>query len=290
MEPTVGMAADGKLALRDLLAELGGSTRASQWTAAELAAIKDRAYQEIKDLAPSKLRSLSPSAQELDDDAIVVSGTTEIGYWSHLAFPVYSPRSYITSGYFATLGFAFPTALGAKVGNPGRQVVATIGDGGFGYATSELATAVQEGINSVTLVFNNESLGASFADQQGRFGGRVIGTRLHNPDFVKLAEAYGAQGIKLAGHRDLGPALRDALKGRGARRHRGAIAQLDAALPDFTPRPHPAAMTQLTARESQRLIRYHGQSLRLLQDAMESVRQGRWSRCEACCGEASPWQ
>ena len=228
VEPTVGMAADGKLALRDLLAELGGNTRASQWTAAELAAIKDRAYQEIKDLAPLQVEVIESIRQELDHDAIVVSGTTEIGYWSHLAFPVYSPRSYITSGYFATLGFAFPTALGAKVGNPGRQVVATIGDGGFGYATSELATAVQEGINSVTLVFNNESLGASFADQQGRFGGRVIGTRLHNPDFVKLAEAYGAQGIKLAGHRDLGPALRDALRAE-------APVVIEVPLPNLTP-------------------------------------------------------
>ena len=118
----------------------------------------------------------------------------------------------MTPGYFATLGYAFPTALGAKVGNPDRQVVATIGDGGFGYASSELATAVQEGINAVTLVFNNGTLGASHNDQQQRFNGRVIGTRLHNPDFVQLAEAYGAVGVKLAGHQELGDALRSALR------------------------------------------------------------------------------
>ena len=211
-EPAVGMAADGKLALQDLLAELGGPARASQWTPAELAGIKQQAYDDVKAMAPLQVEIIEAIRHELEDDAIVVSGTTEIGYWSHLAFPVLAPRTYITSGYFATLGFAFPTALGAKVGNPDRQVISTIGDGGFAYASSELATAVQEGINAVTLVFNNQSLGASYSDQLGRFGGRVIGTRLHNPDFVGLAQAYGAQGIKLNGHQDLGPALRDALR------------------------------------------------------------------------------
>ena len=141
----------------------------------------------------------------------MVAGTTEVAYWSHLAFPVLAPRSYLTSSYFATLGYAFPTALGAKVGNPHRQVVATIGDGGFMYASSELSTAVQEGINVVTLVFNNGLLGASRADQMHRYQGRAIGTELHNPDFAQLAEVYGALGIKLAERRELGPALREAL-------------------------------------------------------------------------------
>ena len=149
---------------------------------------------------------------ELDDDAIMVAGTTEVAYWGHLAFPVLKPRSYLTSSYFATLGYAFPTALGAKVGNPNRQVVATIGDGGFMYASSELSTAVQEGINLVTLVFNNGLLGASRADQMNRYQGRAIGTELLNPDFAQLAEVYGALGIKLADRRELGPALHDALR------------------------------------------------------------------------------
>ena len=91
-------------------------------------------------------------------------------------------------------------------------MVATIGDGGFGYASSELATAVQEEINAVTIVFNNESLGASNNDQQQRFDGRVIGTRLHNPDFAQLAEVYGALGMKLGSYQELGDALRSALR------------------------------------------------------------------------------
>ena len=212
---TTGMAADGRLALQDLLDELGGKTRASQWTLEELGSIRSSTKDEIQAMAPLQVEIINSIRRELDDDAIMVSGTTEVGYWSHLAFPALTPRSYLTSSYFATLGYAFPTALGAKVGNPDRQVVATSGDGGFGYASSELATAVQERLNVVTILFNNESFGASYADQANRFGGRVIGTRIHNPDYAKLAESYGAAGIKLSGHRDLGPALRDALKADG---------------------------------------------------------------------------
>jgi acetolactate synthase-1/2/3 large subunit len=209
---SVGIAADGRLGVQALLAELGGKTRSSQWTAAEMASIRQQTYQEIAKMAPLQVEIIETMRRELADDAIVVSGTTEIGYWSHLAFPVLRPRSYITPGYFATLGYAFPTALGAKVGNPDRQVVATSGDGGFMYASSELATAVQEGVNVVVLVFNNGMLGASHSDQERRFGNRVIGTELHNPDFARLAEVYGALGMKLSGYQELGDALRSALR------------------------------------------------------------------------------
>ena len=209
---TVGITSDGKLGLTALLAELGGNTRTSQWTEGEMASIRQESSQRIREMAPMQAEIIETMRRELDDDAIMVAGTTDIGYWSHLAFPVLKPRSYLTSSYFATLGYAFPTALGAKVGNPRRQVVATIGDGGFGYASSELATAVQEGINLVTLVFNNEMLGASHIEQQNRLEGRVIGTRLHNPDFAQLAEVYGAMGIKLSNYQELGDALRSALK------------------------------------------------------------------------------
>ncbi len=167
----VGIVADGRLGVRELLAELGHRSRASQWQARELAEIRRQSQADIREKAPLQVEIIDTLRRELDDDAIMVSGTTEIGYWSHLAFPVLRPRSYLTSSYFATLGYAFPTALGAKVGNPQRQVVAISGDGGFMYASSELSTAVQEGINVVTLVFNNGLLGASRADQMHRYQG-----------------------------------------------------------------------------------------------------------------------
>jgi len=207
----VGITADGRLGLQAILAELGGRSGASRWEDEEVASIRQRSQEEIRQMAPLQTQIIAALRRELDDDAILVSGTTEIGYWSNLAFPVLAPRSYLTSSYFATLGYAFPTALGAKLGNPQRQVVAISGDGGFLYAASELATAVQEGINVVTVVFNNGGFGASYSDQQSRFGGRVIGTELNNPDFAQLAQVYGAVGMKLTGPEELGDALRSAL-------------------------------------------------------------------------------
>ena len=211
-EPTVGMAADGRLSVQALLEDLKDRSRNSEWTPTEVASIRQQSDQKIREMAPTQVGIIEAIRKELDDDAIVVSGVTNIGYWSNLALPVLKPRSYLTSSYFATLGFAFPTALGAKVGNPHRQVIAITGDGGFGYAAGELATAVQEGINVVTLVFNNEMLGASLMEQRNRLEGRIIGTQLHNPDFAQLAEVYGAMGIKLASHDDVGDALKTALK------------------------------------------------------------------------------
>ena len=211
----VEIAADARLGLRALLSELGGSAAASEWTRSEASAIKEEAYSEIRAMAPLQVEVIETLRRELEDDAIVVSGTTDVGYWSHLAFPVLKPRSYLTSSYFATLGFAFPTAIGAKIGNPDRQVVAICGDGGFMYGIPDLATAVQEGVNLVTLVFNNSSFGASLADQQKRFEGRVYGTRLHNPDFASMAESFGATGVRLSGPGELGDALRRALKSDG---------------------------------------------------------------------------
>ena len=203
---SVGITADGKLGLQALLNELGGKTRASQWSKGELSAIRQQCYQEMQATAPIGTQIVETLRREMDDDAILVSGSTLIGYWSHLAFPVAKPRSYVTCGDYGTVGYAFPTALGAKVGNPHRQVVATSGDGGFGYAPGELSTAVQEGINAVTIVFNN----GVFGDY--RPTGTSNGTRLHNPDFAQLAEAYGALGMKLADHHELGEALRSALR------------------------------------------------------------------------------
>ena len=132
----------------------------------------------------------------LSEEAILVSGITNVGYWCNLAYPVFRPRTYLTSSYFATLGYAFPTALGAKVAAPDKPVVCVTGDGGFLYAVGELATAVQYGINLVTIVFNDQAFGSTKSDQQRNYQGRIVETDLKNPDFVKLAEAFGAKGMK----------------------------------------------------------------------------------------------
>jgi acetolactate synthase-1/2/3 large subunit len=165
-----------------------------------------------------QLRAIGPQAayvellrRAIPDDGVLVPCTTTIGYMCHMQYPVYEPRSYISTSYMGTLGSAFPTALGAKVGVPNRPVVCVSGDGGFLFAATELATAVQYGINSTTVIFNDNAYGNSNRDQRERFGGREIGTQLRNPDFAKFAESFGADGLKLARIEDLEQVLPEAI-------------------------------------------------------------------------------
>ncbi len=128
-------------------------------------------------------------------EAITVFGMTQLGYYSRPRWITENPKTYIDSGYSGNLGFAFPTALGAKVGNPGKDVVCVSGDGGFMYNSSEISTAVKYGINLVTVIYNDGHYGNVARDLDDDFGGDYE-TEFSNPDFVKLAEAYGAIGLR----------------------------------------------------------------------------------------------
>ncbi len=192
----VGIEADAGKAMARLLGHLrdGGAARPSRAEAvtATRQAFRDR----IRAMTPDQSAIIDSLRAALDDDAILVSGITNIGYWSNVCYPAMQPRSFVTSSYFGTLGYACPTALGVKVAHPDRQVVALCGDGGFMFSPQELSTAMRYGINVVAIVFNNNAFGASRWDQTHRFGERFIATDLHNPDFVKLAEAFGAVGMR----------------------------------------------------------------------------------------------
>jgi len=174
-----------------------------------LRAERDKAVQEIQpqNSFTTAIRAAIP------EDGILVADMTQIGYHSRVGYPVYEPGTYITSSYFGNLGYAFPTALGAKVADPFRSVVAVCGDGGFLFNSQELATAVQHGINVVAIIFNDNAYGNVLRDQIERFNGRTIGAKLRNPDFVKLAEAYGADGVRVKEATQLEYELRKALSG-----------------------------------------------------------------------------
>lgn len=147
----------------------------------------------------------------LPDDGIFISGMTQIGYFSRAYYPVYKPGTYITSSYSGNLGFAFPTALGAKVARPDLPVVCVAGDGGFMYNVQELATAVQYGINTVTVVFNDNAYGNVLREQVRRFNNHPYGADLHNPDFVRMAESFGARGMRVHDADALEAAIREAI-------------------------------------------------------------------------------
>jgi len=181
-----------------------------RWSSSELEQCRENHRKWLQEKAPLQYQIIKTLRKELEDDAIFVCGVTNIGYWANLAYEVRKPRTFITSSYFATLGYSFPTALGAKLAAPDRQVVCVVGDGGFLYACAELATAVRYGINLVTIVFNDQAFGSTKSDQVVNFKGRIVGTELNNPDFARLAEVFGARGLK-ATPEQLGKALREAL-------------------------------------------------------------------------------
>ena len=158
--------------------------------------LKEEFSREVSRLAPEQVSVIDKISSALTHDTIVVQGMTNIGYWSSEALPMSEPRNYVSSSYFGTLGYVYPTALGSQAAFPDRPVVALCGDGGFMYSPQELSTAVKYGLNTIALVFNNGAFGASRWDQEHAFNGRYIGTDLHNPDFVMLAQAFGATGIR----------------------------------------------------------------------------------------------
>jgi acetolactate synthase-1/2/3 large subunit len=192
----LGIVADAKTASAQLLSALRESGQTRPSAAERIAKFRSDFASSMRSIAPVQARIIEDMRDILPDDAIVVSGVTNIGYWSNIFFEVRQQQTYITSGYFGTLGYAFPTALGAQVGRPDRKVVALCGDGGFMYSPQELSSALRHGINAVAVVFNNGAFGASEWDQTHRYRGNFIGTDLHNPDFVRLAESFGAVGMR----------------------------------------------------------------------------------------------
>jgi acetolactate synthase-1/2/3 large subunit len=203
--------ADAQAGTRELLAAVRkqGYTK----TSGRRAAIREAstaALQEIQSIQP-QMAYLNILREVLPSNAIVTDELSQVGFASWYGFPVYESRTFITSGYQGTLGSGFPTALGAKVANPDRPVVAITGDGGFMFGVQELATAVQFNIGVVTLVFNNNAYGNVRRDQIQRFDGRVVASDLVNPDFVKLAESFGVKAWRVTSPDHFCPALEKAL-------------------------------------------------------------------------------
>ena len=153
--------------------------------------------------------------EELPEDGFLVDEVTQVGYASWFGFPVYRPRHFISSGYQGNLGYGYTTALGVQVANPDKKVVALGGDGGFMYQATEMATAVKYRLNLVNIVFNNHSYGNVQRAQQEEFGGKVIGSDLSNPDFVRFAESFGAPGLRVETTEQLRKALRQAFRETG---------------------------------------------------------------------------
>jgi acetolactate synthase-1/2/3 large subunit len=215
--PDAAVISDARAGTSALLAAVrkAGYTK----TRGRRAAIRDAsaaALTEIQQIQP-QMAYLNILREVLPANAIVTDELSQVGFASWYGFPVYQPRTFITSGYQGTLGAGFPTALGAKVAHPDRPVVAITGDGGFMFGVQELSTAVQFNIGVVTLVFNNNAYGNVRRDQRERFDGRVVASDLVNPDFVKLAESFGVGAARVTSPEGFRPVLEKALADGGPR-------------------------------------------------------------------------
>lgn len=148
----------------------------------------------------------------LPREAIV---TTEVGQnqmWSAVHFQAYGPRQYITSGGLGTMGFGFPAALGAKVARPDVPVLDIAGDGSFGMTENAMATSIEEQIPVTVVILNNRMLGMVAQWHRMFYERRYSGVKLgKSPCFPKLAEAYGAVGVRVQDYKELTEAVKGAL-------------------------------------------------------------------------------
>lgn len=147
----------------------------------------------------------------LTADDIVVTEVGQCQMWAMHYLERTKPRTFISSGGLGTMGFGFPAAMGAKVAKPENNVIDIAGDGSFLMNSQELATVVVEDIPVVAAVFNNRFLGMVRQWQELFYDRRYSAVDLGNsPDFVKLAEAYGAKGIRVEKPKDIAPAVKEA--------------------------------------------------------------------------------
>ena len=210
---TVPITADPKAALAQVLDLIGDrDVHKGDAYRREIDELRSSIYRDLQDQWPNEVRTLEAMRSVLPPDTVTCWDPTVPTSRASRAFQITQPRTFMYPHGWAGLGFAFPAALGAKLAKPGSPVVCVTGDGGFQYNMQELATASQYGINPIVLMFNDNAFGILKQRQEEGFGGRMIGTDLVNPDFVKLFESYGFQGTRVSTVDELAKALDSAVK------------------------------------------------------------------------------
>lgn len=208
--PEVGITGDAAAVLQALLPAIGKVNRKRKSRKEELTVLKSSIDKDMRETIAPQMAYLDTIRDVLPDNGIFVDEVTQVGFASWYGFPVNRPRQHISAGYQGTLGYGFATALGVVAAHPDKKVIQISGDGGFMFNVQELASAVQYQLPITTVVFNDKRFTNVQRQQKEWFGGRVIASDLHNPDFVKLAESFGATGIRVDGPERLKSAIEKA--------------------------------------------------------------------------------
>ncbi len=203
--------------LRDAIAAIENRKMADAWTdaykAERQAFLSQRDADAVMTDTPMQPSGLFRTLRDvLPTDAAVTMDAGTLCLQATDALSYHQPKSLFTPLDFGLVGFSFACGLGVKLAQPERPVVSLMGDGGFGMTVSELSTAVDHAINTVTIVMNNQCWGAEKAYQRDFFNGRYIGADVSSPPFDRLAELYGAAGFKVDRLSEVGDAVTAALQ------------------------------------------------------------------------------
>jgi len=209
----VGLVGDLKEVLQRLLPGVARGDRAP-WIAHIRELRGDSAVRDIKNMPDSghlyAAHVIHDLWQATHGDAVVVTDVGQHQMWEAQYYRHERPRTLITSGGLGTMGFALPAAIGAKVARPDAEVWVVAGDGGFQMTMAELATIAQENLDIKVAIINNGYLGMVRQWQEFFYERRYAATPLLNPDFAKIAEAYGLHGRVVTRRGDVGPTVEEA--------------------------------------------------------------------------------
>ena len=214
----VNLVGNAKILLRELIKtiiELGKKNDTSAWIK-RLKEYKEYYEQFYYHDEPNKLKPwkvLKTIRNAIPRDAIVTTGVGQHQMWAEVFWEVLEPRTFISSTGMGTMGFGLPAAMGAKLARPDKVVVDLDGDGSFLMTGTNLATAVDEHIPIISIVFDNRSLGLVRQVQDLFFNRRIVGVDYGaSPDFVKLAEAFGALGFNATSYEEIEKSIKTAIK------------------------------------------------------------------------------
>ncbi len=227
----VGLVADAKAGLIDLMDAVRQARRAADYKSSDyFATIQAEKASWEKLLGENRDSNSTPATQArvmkelravLNRDAIVTSGAGLVQAAVRQSFPVYEPRTHITSGGFSSMGFTVPAALGAQLAFPGRQVVGCAGDGDFMQTMQEMAVAAMYNLPVLFVVLNNSGFGSIKGGQTGNFGRTNVvdfehrDGSLYSPNFCQTGEAFGLHAQRITAPDEVQPAVRRALATNG---------------------------------------------------------------------------